>query len=61
MVVGVVVIEVWPHCRHSIALVRCHTHNQHFDLCYSEHGFALFSNDILTFLHRNNSPPEISL
>ena len=37
------------------------THNKHFDLCYSEHGFALFSNDILTFLHRNNSPPEISL
>ena len=60
VVVGVVVIEVWPHCRHSIALVRCHTQPTLWSLL-SEHGFALFSYDILTFLHRNNSPPEISL
>ena len=57
VVVGVVVIEVWPHCRHSIALVRCHTQPTLWSLL-SEHGLALFSHDILTFLHRNNSPPE---
>ena len=37
------------------------THDQHIDRCHSEHVFAMFSNDIFTFLHRSNSPPENSL
>ena len=37
------------------------SHNQHIHRCHSEHVFALFPNDIFTFLHRNDSPPENSL
>ena len=28
------------------------------DRCYANHMFAVFSNDILIFLHYNNSPPK---
>ena len=43
-----------------LVLIHCLTTNT-LILCYSEHDFALFPNDISTFLHRNNSPPENSL
>ena len=33
-------------------------HNQHFDLCYSECKFVMFSAEFSTFMHRSNSPPE---
>ena len=37
------------------------SHNQHIHRCHSEHVFALFPNDIFTYLHRYDSPPENSL
>ena len=39
-----------------LAVIR----NQDFDLCYAQRDFALLSNEISTFLHRRNSPPENS-
>ena len=48
-----------PHGRTVVSPLRLSavTHDPHFDRRISEREFALFCNDILTFLHRGNSPP----
>ena len=51
-----------PHGRTVVSPLRLSavTHDAHFDRRIYEREFALFCNDILTFLHRGNSPPENS-
>ena len=51
-----------PHGRTVVSPLRLFaaTHDPHIDRRCSARGFGLFPNDILTFPHRGNSPPENS-